>query len=127
MLRKVQWSQILFQHPQPNKWIGDFLEPRAFNLEVDGRKIGREKDRQGDHDPRHSTRLITELRPIWKEESMVNERENAGPQRRHATRKKLIPLSFIDHANSVSIGDRQNIDKGLEKALTSMGLTLNDW
>jgi len=122
-LRREKAREILQTQGWLGRWIDDWLAPREFEVEVDGRRLGRTTMTGGT--PQGSP-LSPALFTIYMSE-VIRNAEKKLTERRHMElrqdrRKRYWPLSFIDDVNGVCVGGEREIDRALEEAGNDAGI-----
>ena len=109
-MEKRKVAEILKDLPDVAEWVDRFLQPRKFNIRLDGRIIGSTTMTEGT--PQGSP-LSPALFTIYMSQ-MITEAQNKIDKamtdrtttRSHGSKDVFIPLSFVDDCNSVRIGDK---------------------
>ena len=94
-------------------WIDRFLEPRSFDIMIDGRRIGSTTMNGGS--PQGSP-LSPVLFSICMSHVITEAQQQLDILDTRQSRKQHKPLSFVDACNSVRVGNKKNMDRGLEEA-----------
>jgi len=122
-LRREVVRKILEKHRQLAKWIDDWLAPRTFDMEVDGKTIGRTQMTGGTpqgspFSPALFTIYMSSV--VWKAEAKLRERKHM-PLRK-PKEGRYWPLSFIDDVNGVCVGNEKEVDEALKEAGDEAGI-----
>ena len=122
-LRREVTKKILDQHVWLKWWIDDWLAPRSFGIEVDGKEIGRTTMTGGTPQgsplsPALFTIYMSSV--VWAAERKLTQR--GGRELRRERVKQYWPLSFIDDVNGVCIGSEKVVDKALGEAGREAGI-----
>jgi len=122
-LKRDVTYRILGQHEWLRWWIDDWLTPREFGIEVDGRTIGHTTMTGGTPQgsplsPALFTVYMSSV--VWEAERRLADR--AGRELRKDKVKRYWPLSFIDDINGVCIGSEKEVDTALIAAGNEAGI-----
>jgi len=116
-LRRDVTYRILRQHEWLRWWIDDWLAPREFGIEVDGKEIGRTTMTGGTPQgsplsPALFTIYMSSV--VWAAEEKLTQRGDR--ELRNAKVKRYWPLPFIDDVNGVCVGSEKEVDRALAAA-----------
>jgi len=122
-LRRDHTKTILEKEGWLGEWIDDWLAPREFDVEVDGRWIGRTTMTGGTPQgsplsPALFTIYMSSV--VWAAEKQLKERKHMTL--RNPKRERYWPLSFIDDVNGVCVGSVKEVDAALQSAAEEAGI-----
>jgi len=122
-LRRERVREILHAQGWLGRWIDDWLAPREFELEVDGRVLGRTRMTGGTPQgsplsPALFTIYMSDV--IWNAEMKLKKRRHM--ELRQERRTRYWPLSFIDDVNGVNVGGEKEVDEALIEAGNEAGI-----
>ena len=123
-VRRHHMRRILDKYEDLGSWIDDWLAPRTFEMEVDGRNLGQACMTGGTPQgsplsPALFTVYMSSI--VWEVEKKL--KQNPGGRNLRKEREvNYWPLSFIDDINGVRIGSERELDRAMEAAAKEAGV-----
>jgi len=130
-VRREYLRDVLRAHPDLGDWIDDWLAPRRFEMEVDGRPLGEVRMTGGtpQGSPLSPALFTVYMSSVVRDaEKLLHEQK--GMKTRRGRRTSYWPLSFIDDINGVRVGGEKEMDEALEIAGGRAGIKWDrtkDW